>query len=135
MSKTYPASLENLHEMLNFVRKAAKKIGFSDADFVKIELAVEEALVNIIKHGYPEKPGTISISCDSTKEDCLQIEIRDQGIPYNPLAHVKLSDHDFARKNQRVGGYGVFFILKIMDEIKYERENDSNILILTKYKI
>lgn len=134
MTKTYAASLDNLHEMLSYVRKTAKKIGFNAAELVKVELAVEEALVNVIKHGYQGKPGSISINCKLTKPNSLEVEIKDQGIPYNPLLHAKLFDQEFAQKNKGVGGYGIFLILKIMDEIKYDRVEDSNILTLTKYR-
>ena len=51
MFKNYPASLISLREMLFGIRKEALKCGFKVNSLYKIELAAEEALVNIIKHG------------------------------------------------------------------------------------
>ena len=51
-TRTFSASLEQLHEMLYWIRDAAEKMGFGSSDLYKIELAAEEALVNVIHHSY-----------------------------------------------------------------------------------
>lgn len=133
MIKNYAASLDKLYEMLHYVREYARKAGFDDSASVKIELAAEEALVNIISYGYPNTSGHISISC-VIQEEGLKIVIQDNGIPYNPLTNAKLFDPTSPLELRGVGGYGIFFILKIMDEVKYNRENHSNILTLIKFR-
>ena len=133
MTKTYPASLDKLYEMLHFIRENATQAGFNETEVVKIELAVEEALVNIISYGYPNTSGHISLSCSIQEKEGIRIVIQDKGIPYNPLTNSKLFDPESALETRGIGGYGIFFILKIMDEVKYDRENNSNILTLTKY--
>lgn len=134
MTKTYPASLDSLYEMLHFIRRHAQEADFDETEVVKIELAVEEALVNIINYGYPNTVGHISITCSRSEEEGIRFVIQDKGIPYNPLTNPNIFDPNSPLELRGVGGYGIFFILKIMDEVKYDREGSFNILTLTKYK-
>lgn len=134
MTKSYPASLDKLYDMLRYVRESAVSRGFDDTEVVKIELAVEEALVNIISYGYPDSKGDVSIDCAPHESQGVRIVIRDQGVPYNPLTNSQIFDPDSSLETRGIGGYGVFFILKIMDEVNYERTNECNVLTLTKYK-
>ena len=133
MIKTFPASLEKLYEMLKFVKEQALAAGFEEANVAKIELATEEALVNIISYGYPHKNGIIEIHCSLPERLGLRILITDRGLPYNPLMNARKFNPSASLEERSVGGYGIFFILKIMDEVDYHRENNNNVLILTKY--
>lgn len=134
MTKTFPASLDKLYEMLNFVKQHAEVAGFDDRDMSMVELATEEALVNIISYGYPQRQGNITIDCQIVETEAgVKIVISDRGIAYNPLTNSKHFDINAPLEARTVGGYGIFFILKIMDEVDYRREDNSNILTLTKY--
>ncbi len=132
MIRTFAAQLDGLYEMLLFIRNQAEEMGFDDIEISKIELAAEEALVNIISYGYPINPGTISITCEQTGKKGLKLILQDDGIPFNPLDNAKHHDEEAPIEARSVGGYGVFFILKIMDEVDYKRENDQNILVMVK---
>jgi serine/threonine-protein kinase RsbW len=134
MMKIFPASLDQLYEMLQFVRENALVVGFQPLHLSKIELAAEEALVNIISYGYVNRLGTIEIFCSSPEAITgVKIIIRDHGMPYNPLANAKSFEINAPLEARTIGGCGVFFILTIMDEVEYYRESNMNILILTKY--
>jgi serine/threonine-protein kinase RsbW len=134
MNKEFPAALNKLYEMLDFIRQNAEAAGFDQKAAVKIELALEEALVNIVKHGYQQKIGTIQISCSpSDQTPGLKIILKDQGIPYNPLLKGKNSHAMTSSKTQEPGGYGILLILQIMDEVFYERDERFNCLTLIKY--
>lgn len=95
----------------------------------RLELACEEALVNIISYAYPEKEGAIVIECTDPEKPGLKISLRDQGIPYDPL------DQERAPPTEdRLGGYGIPLIIKIMDRVQYQREENDNVLTLVKYR-
>lgn len=133
LMKSFSASLDQLYNMLGFIRDYAESIGFESSDISKIELAAEEALVNIVSYGYPNREGKIEISCTFIEEGSFKIVIKDHGVPYNPLANAKKFDFQNAIDDHTIGGYGVYFILKIMDEVNYKRDKESNILTLIKY--
>lgn len=132
MIRTFSASLDRLYEMLSFIREHAESVGFEHPIISKIELAAEEALVNIVSYGYPNRQGLIEINC-SSQNDNFVITIKDFGVAYNPISHKKKFDKNTPIDKHTVGGYGVYFILKIMDEVSYTRENDVNVLTLIKF--
>lgn len=133
MDKSFPASLDQLGEMLKYIREQAKKTGFREPLLSEIELASEEALVNIISYGYPEERGNIEISCIQSDGEKLKIVILDHGIPFNPLTLAKKYDLLGSAELMALGGLGINFILKLMDEVSYLRENNSNIMTLIKF--
>lgn len=94
-----------------------------------LRLATQEACTNIIEHSVRENP---SARIHFVMEDLcggLSVQIQDQGPPFdptNPLANPP-SPHDLAE-----GGYGLFLINTLVDEIHYETYNDWNTLTLVK---
>jgi anti-sigma regulatory factor (Ser/Thr protein kinase) len=133
VSRRFPAALEQLYDMLDLIREAAATCKFPQYAIDKIELASEEAIVNIISYGYPNRLGDIEIKCFATENHGFTITIIDHGIPYNPLANQKKYEVRTSIEERTIGGYGIYFILKIMDEVNYRREFNSNVLSLTKY--
>lgn len=134
MMKCFEAKMDQLYDMLDFVRSHAKSMDFDNSSINKIELATEEVLVNIISYGYPNRTGEIYIFClPCQKSKGLKIVIKDSGIPYNPLKNRREFDSKQALEERSIGGYGIFFILNLMDEVNYEREEDFNVLTLVKF--
>jgi serine/threonine-protein kinase RsbW len=130
----FPAIMQSLYEMLAFIRAEAGRAGFDPSSISKIELAAEEALVNVIKYGYPgpqSNENTIHIGCTPLSHGGIKILIRDKGISYNPLGK-NLFTAQPSPDAQMMGGYGIFFILHLMDEVNYNRDGDFNILSLIK---
>lgn len=127
MRRTFPASLNELYAMLAFIREHARAAGFESTLIPKLELACEEALVNIISYAYPSSKGSIHILCRTLDPTGLAIEIRDQGIPYDPMTFQP-------SKDKEVGGYGISLMRNLMDQIDYKRENQDNVLTLIKYR-
>lgn len=59
---------------------------WNDSDVFAVHLALEEALVNAIKHGNRKDPSKIvSVSC-RMKPDRIQIRITDEGDGFDPLS-------------------------------------------------
>ena len=116
--------------MRDFLKLCCKKIKISDKDYFKIELALLEICVNIIRYAYPQSNGEIMIKTWQN-EDRIFLEIRDQGVPFDPR-ELKPPDIDDIIKNQRKGGMGVFLSRTLMDGFDYKRENNQNVLTIYK---
>ena len=130
--KKMPARVESLHDLLTFITDEAKRKGFSEDARRRIELVMEEALVNVFVHGYPQNQGQVEVRCLDSDDSSLTIEIIDTGVSFNPLS---LADPDLqpdldARK---IGGMGVFLIRKMTDGVAYRREGNNNILTMTVF--
>lgn len=128
-----PGKLESLQGFLTLVSRSARKQGFSDKRIGEVELAAEEALVNIFHYAYPEGTGEVKIIFRTEGADRVLLEITDTGIPFNPLTR---ADPDTASnlEERKVGGLGAHFIKTFMDEAHYRRDQGKNILTLVVYK-
>lgn len=126
MRRTFLASLDELYGMLAFIRERALAIGFVPPLIDRLELACEEALVNVINYAYPSSKGPLHISCRTLNPSGLAIEIRDQGIAYDPMTAQ-------SPKNKEIGGYGIALMRNLMDQVDYKREKQENVLTLIKY--
>jgi serine/threonine-protein kinase RsbW len=127
-SMQVPARIENMALLVQFISGNAGKLGFSGKRIKEIELAAEEALVNIIDYAYPDHPGDIKVTCLQDPKT-FAIEIEDTGIAFDMLS-IKDPDISASISDREIGGLGVFLIRKLMDEVHYHRENGKNILNL-----
>ena len=91
-------------------------------------------LVNIINYGYPNGHGQITIECCLSGKLDLEIVIKDEGIPFDPFKAETACDCSAGLEDRSVGGYGIFFILHLMDEVIYKREENVNVLTLKKFQ-
>lgn len=125
-----PARAEFLESIRTYVVQAAAAAGAPDGLLFRIELAIEEALTNIIKYAYPGEAGEIEVSCSVVSPGSLTVDIRDWGTPFDPL-HCQVPDlsQDFAERP--IGGLGVFLMRRIADRIVYCPLPDGNRLTLT----
>ena len=97
-----------------------------------LQLGVEEAITNIIVHGYAGSPGSIVIRCQAGPDE-VSIEISDDAPAFN-LLQAPEPDISAALEDRKVGGLGIFLIRKVTDSATYRYEKAKNILILTKKK-
>lgn len=95
----------------------------------EIEIATEEALVNIFRYAYQGQEGDVEISCRTEDGGTFIIQIIDSGMAFNPLS---LSEPDTTLDigDRQIGGVGVLLIRKLMDDVIYRRDGDKNILEL-----
>lgn len=128
-----PATLDNLHKAMEFITSYAETAGFPPDRVMEIELALEEALVNIINYAYPHGAGDMEIACTPCNENGFVMEITDQGIPFNVL---DVGDPDLSSgiEDRKVGGLGIYFVKRLADNVSYAREGESNVLKLSVRK-
>jgi serine/threonine-protein kinase RsbW len=104
--------------------------GFSDEDVLDTQLAVEEAIINIISHGYKKQGGWITVSC-KVGPNHIEIQITDAAPQFDPLS-IPEPELDSTIEDREIGGLGVFLIRQLMDDCSYRYENGRNILVLVK---
>ncbi len=129
-----PARLDSLEKLMHFVSGFAGDHGFSKKRISDIQLATEEALLNIFQYAYPgEHKGEVEVSCEMQSDSELNIRILDTGIPFDILS---LSEPELScpLPDRKVGGLGCYLIRKMADEVHYRRQGDTNILTLLVHK-
>ncbi len=124
-----PAKLENLGRWRDAVSECARGQGFDQRKIGKIQLALEETLVNICNYAYPGRPGDVEVSCKQDKHRFI-IEIVDSGNPFD-VTSLPAPDLPPSIEERKIGGLGIFLIKKMVDDVSYRREGNLNILELT----
>jgi anti-sigma regulatory factor (Ser/Thr protein kinase) len=114
-----------------FVDEISGKAGLDAELTARINLVLEEAVSNVIKHGYePDAEGSVDIEAKVGK-DSLEFTLTDTGVPFDPT-EAPMPDTNLGVEERPIGGLGVYLIRTIMDSVSYRREGGRNILTLTK---
>ena len=127
----HTAKLENLEGFVEEVGRQAADAGLSAAEITRMELCVEEVVVNIINYAYTENEGSLRMNCSKDSAEFV-ITIEDKGIPFNMLEKED-PNVDAPADEREIGGLGVFLVKELMDEVIYSRENGVNTLVLKKH--
>ena len=101
-----------------------------------INLALEEAVSNVMLYAYPGKSGQLFVECNKAVSHqpsavSLIFTITDSGVPFDPTQQ-KEADITLSAEEREIGGLGIHLVKQIMDEVRYERTEDKNILTLVK---
>lgn len=127
------ADRKNLGEILEFLRQVLKGAGIGERLLPDLELAVEEAVVNIMTYAYPDGEGELIIGV-LPGPGHITIELRDRGRPFNPML-VPKPDTSAPLEDREIGGLGVHLIRMLMDEVSYDYRGGENILTLRKRNV
>lgn len=123
------AKLESWDTIRTFVLERVEQRDVDQDIAFKIELALEELVVNVINYAYPQSGGDLEIGCALEASSGLCISIRDWGRPFNPLER---ESPDLAPdiSERAVGGLGVFLVRQVADDVEYIPMEDGNMLIV-----
>lgn len=118
-SKEFPATLESLYPMLSFIEEGAATL--KKEVLLRIRLACEEAIVNIIKHANPPRGIEVTVK---RGDKCFHVELIDQGLFFDPLEFVSLPRLPGSE------GSGIRLMIRTAERVRYLREGKNNRLIL-----
>ena len=127
---TLPASAGSISALSEFVRGGAVAAGVAAKEFEKLDLILEEILINVARYAYTPETGVVEVAYTPAGSSKLRVEIADFGRVFNPL-EVDPPDLSRGLADRQVGGLGVFLVRSMVDSISYRREEDRNILSFT----
>lgn len=134
MKKKFQARMESLENIDKFITAAALAAGLTAKAAYAVRLAVDEACANIIEHAYQNEGGEIECIVQDTM-DQLIVTLRDWGKPFDPDL-VPEPDIAAPLEKRTKGGLGLYFMLKMMDEVKFDFPTDGpNKLTMVKKKV
>lgn len=130
-SLTLTNDLKLIPQLNTFIDEVCEAAEFDMATTMQINLAIEEAVVNVMDYAYPTgTQGDINIEALSDGSGMMFV-ISDTGSPFDPTAKSEV-DITLSAEERAIGGLGIHLIRQIMDQISYERIDGRNILTLTK---
>lgn len=133
MSITLTNDIQEVAQLAAFVEEACEKAGMDASTTMQMNLAMEEAVVNVMNYAYPTgEKGDIDIEV-LIDDKGLTFVIADSGTPFDPTAE-KEADTTLTAEDRPIGGLGIFLVRQLMDSISYERKEGKNRLTLGKMK-
>ena len=128
---TLPNDVQATTELGMFVDEVCENVGFDMSTTFKLNLAIEEAVVNVMSYAYPAgTKGDVDIDAEADDEQ-LKFVISDSGTPFDPTQKAEV-DTTLSAEERGIGGLGIHLIRQIMDTINYERVVGKNVLTLRK---
>lgn len=122
-----PAELPSLTGFREFVDRSAAAAGAGHELLLKIELVLEELLVNHVMHAYGSSKGDSEVACYSRAPGWFCLEVVDEAAPFDPLRHAP-PDLTLAPENRPIGGLGIHMVRSLADEISYRRDAARNVI-------
>jgi anti-sigma regulatory factor (Ser/Thr protein kinase) len=129
LSFTLRNERSEIARMLALLEAFCQTHGISEDDMFNVRLVLDEAIINVIVHGYEDTSAhdiNVALRLD---EGLLTIRIDDDGVAYNPL-DAPLPRFDLPIEQRRIGGLGVHIMKTLARSVEYRRENDRNHLTI-----
>lgn len=128
--------IEEVGRLPQFLDSLCEATGCDDTLSFNLNLALEEAVVNVINYAYPkdgnEYPFTLDVRAVKENEGTtLVFTLTDRGTPFDPT---KAADADttLSAQDRPIGGLGIFLVRRLMDSVSYQYVDGSNVLTMTK---
>jgi len=126
---TLESRLNDLEWVWPWVESIVRAYSISGDTEFAINLCLEEALSNVIRHGYRGEPGH-PITVDFTAaESSVQFVIEDQAPPFDPLAFSP-APKPANIEELKPGGRGIVLLRKFASHLAYERLPNGNRLTI-----
>jgi serine/threonine-protein kinase RsbW len=125
---------ESLATILDFVAQACILSGIEQEALLDLQLAVEEACSNVIKHAYQEQGGKLRLCLETHGPDAV-ITVQDRGQPFDP-EQVPDPDLTIPLDERPSGGLGLYLMQQLMDEVAFTfSEEHGNTLVMVKQDV
>lgn len=119
LDMTLPGDISAIEPVKEKIMTVVKEMGCAAGREFEIELALDEALINAIKHGSghdPSKQVQCCVACDHTRG--MLIVVRDPGTGFDPAS---IPSPIVGQNIFSTGGRGIFLINQLMDEVRFEK--------------
>ncbi|MFC3802395.1 ATP-binding protein [Cohnella sp. GCM10012308] len=124
------SAIDSLHR---FMDATGGRLGWSERMKLQLTLACEELLTNIVSYGYPDGGDPRIRLTIAEVAGGVRLVLEDNAASFDPIAK---ADPDLTQDldSRQIGGLGVYFVKKLMDELRYERLPSGNRLTMIKYE-
>jgi serine/threonine-protein kinase RsbW len=124
-------SMRQFVEIAAFIEQFCQAESVASEDVSRILVSFEEVFTNTVSYGFKDD-SEHWVGIELKKDpDALEVEIVDDGIPYDPLTEAPEPDISAALEDRQIGGLGVHMIKYYMDDLSYSHDGIHNRLKMT----
>jgi anti-sigma regulatory factor (Ser/Thr protein kinase) len=119
--------LKDLSLVTARLRDFGRRYQIQSALMGKVNLCLEELLVNIIRHGIEDEAGVGPIYVDlELIPEALRVELLDSGRAFDPFTEAPSPDLESGLEDRPIGGLGVHLVKALANRYEYRRELAQN---------
>jgi len=104
---------------------------FPQETVLALDLGLQEAVTNATHYAFPDQGAHTIVVTLRRLQDRIEIEVEDDGIPFDPLA-VSLPPLPERLEDVIPGGNGIRLMRHFLDGVSYRRSSDRNHLTMTR---
>jgi serine/threonine-protein kinase RsbW len=124
--------METLGAFRDFIQRACTEARIAEATMEDLKLAVDEAAMNVVMHGYEGlNPGSLMLEL-ALHRNRVEVTLTDFGHPFEPCDPGVPDPEKLLDDETPAGGFGLFFIYRTMDDVSYYTDENGNHLVLVK---
>ena len=121
--------VNDVPKMSEWIETLAEEIDIPMDKTFQLNLALEEAVVNVMNYAYPGQKGMPILIEANSEPSRLTLVIDDMGIPYDPTQNED-PDITLSAEERPIGGLGIMLVKQLMDKVSYEYREGHNRLTL-----
>lgn len=119
-----PATLPGVLQAVQAFDQFGRTHALSEDAAWRFQLALDEILSNIVRHGLAGRRGAIDVMF-SIDGETVAVEIIDAADAFNPMLAPQ-PDTSSPLEDRQPGGLGIALVRRLMDDTRYERRDDRN---------
>lgn len=121
--------INDVPKMSEWIECLAEEVGLAMDKTFQLNLAMEEAVVNVMNYAYPNQHDMPILIEADIEPSRLSFVIDDTGIPFDPTKNEE-PDLSLSAEERPIGGLGVMLVRQLMQEVSYEYRDGHNRLTL-----
>lgn len=123
--------VQEVPKLAAFVDEICEAAGMDMATAMQMNLAIEEAVVNVMEYAYPVGTrGEVRIEAQ-VHSAYVEFTLSDDGMPFNPTEKGEV-DTTLSAEERSIGGLGIMLVKHYMDNVIYKYVDGQNVLTLRK---
>lgn len=127
----HATELADLAGLAAFVERSCTSVGASADAASEVRLATEEVFVNILQHGYGDRPGPVRVRIEATPAR-VTVTLSDHAPVFDP-ADLEPPELTTDSAERGLGGLGWHLVRQVMDEVRHEpAAGTGNVFTLVK---
>ncbi len=133
MKQKFHRDLDSLKDIFKFTASFIDQNQLTDDIAYSINLTIEELFTNMVKY-HPDNTNDILISLSKDSKE-LMIIITDYDVEPFDITQTKAIHQKQSLEERRIGGLGLYFVMKMMDKVTYEyNDRQSKITLIKKLR-
>nr|WP_034909307.1 ATP-binding protein [[Eubacterium] cellulosolvens] len=129
---TVESRLENVELLTDWINTVLDGCDYPRKIQTKMDVVIDELFSNIVYYAYPDTVGDTTVRLQMPADRSgLTMTFIDSGEEYNPL-FFEDPDITLSADDRSLGGLGILIVKSLMDDVRYERRDNQNLLTLYK---